>query len=71
MSANVGNIDRVARLVIGLALIAFAIPIGFPSTGWNWVGWVGVIPIGTAIFGYCPAYALFGLSTCPAAEHKH
>ena len=63
MSANVGTIDRIARVIIGVLLIAYAVPIGFPNTGWNWVGWIGVIPILTAIFGYCPAYTIVGLST--------
>ena len=66
MHANVGTIDRIARIIIGLVLIAYAIPIGFPSTGWNWVGWIGVIPILTAVFRICPAYSVFGLSTCSA-----
>jgi DUF2892 family protein len=64
MTANVGMIDRVIRIVIGILLIAFALRLGFPETGWNWIGWIGVIPILTAIFGYCPAYSLIGLSTC-------
>ena len=64
MNANVGTIDRIVRIAIGVLLIAYAIPIGFPNTGWNWVGWIGVIPILTAIFGVCPAYSLIGLSTC-------
>ena len=68
MTANVGTIDRVVRVVIGLLLIAFALGLGFPETGWNWIGWIGVIPILTAIFGYCPAYSLVGLSTCPLAR---
>jgi hypothetical protein len=63
MSNNVGTIDRFARILIGLVLIAYAIPLGFPQTGWNWVGWIGVIPIITAIVGNCPAYSLFGFST--------
>jgi hypothetical protein len=71
MSTNVGSIDRVLRLIIGLALIAYAIPIGFPQTGWNWVGWIGVVPIVTAIFGNCPAYTVLGVSTCPATADKH
>ena len=63
MSKNIGTIDRFARILIGLALIAYAIPVGFPYTGWNWVGWIGVIPLATAAVGSCPAYSLFGLST--------
>ena len=65
MSKNVGIVDRVIRIVIGLALIAYAIPLGFPLTGWNWLGWVGVVPLITGMFGMCPAYRLVGLSTCP------
>jgi hypothetical protein len=65
MTANVGTIDRAIRIVVGVLLIAFALRLGFPETGWNWIGWIGVIPIVTAIFGYCPAYSLIGLSTCP------
>lgn len=66
MVANVGPIDRVIRIAIGLALIAYAIPLGFSQTGWNWVGWIGVVPLLTAIFGFCPAYTLLGISSCPA-----
>jgi hypothetical protein len=63
MIKNVGAIDRIIRIVVGLALIAFAIPIGFPAVGWNWVGWLGVVPLLTAFAGTCPAYSLFGIKT--------
>jgi sulfite exporter TauE/SafE len=63
MSVNVGTLDRIARIVIGLVLIAFALGYIAPGTGWNWVGWIGVVPIVTALFGFCPAYRLFGMST--------
>jgi hypothetical protein len=63
MSVNVGTIDRALRVVVGLALIAFAIPVGFPDTGWNWIGWIGVLPLATAIVGNCPAYSVLGVST--------
>ena len=65
MSANVGSIDRILRVIIGRVMIAYAIPIGFSSTGWNWVGWIGVIPLATAAFGFCPLYTIFGMNTCP------
>ena len=51
------------ELSSGLVLIAYAIPIGFPHTGWNAVGWIGVIPFLTAIVGSCPLYSVIGLST--------
>ena len=71
MSPNVGSLDRILRIILGVALIAFAIPLGFPQTGWNWLGWIGVMPILTALFGTCPAYSLFGLSTCATSGSGH
>ena len=71
MSSNVGSIDRTIRIIVGLALIAYAIPLGFPQTGWNWIGWIGVVPLMTGFLGMCPGYSLFGLSTCSAGAHKH
>ena len=70
MSMNVGNADRVIRIIVGLALIAFAIPIGFPNTGWNWIGWIGIMPILTAIVGTCPAYSLIGFSSTGGPSRK-
>ena len=66
MSVNMGAIDRGVRFVIGLALLAYAVPIGFAPGSWNWIGWIGVVPLVTAIFGNCPLYTLIGVSTCPA-----
>ena len=63
MSVNVGTVDRIARIAVGIALIAFALGYIAPSTGWNWVGWIGVLPILTALIGNCPAYSVFGVST--------
>lgn len=66
MAANVGFVDRVARVILGIALLALAIPLGFPQAGWNWLGWIGVVPLLTAAFGLRPLYTLLGVSTCPA-----
>jgi sulfite exporter TauE/SafE len=63
MSINVGTFDRIARIIVGLVLIAFAFGLIAPGTGWNWVGWIGVVPILTAVFGTCPAYSLLGISS--------
>ncbi len=68
MTVNMGTADRVIRAFIGGILIAYAIPLGFSHTGWNWVGWIGLIPIATAIFGMCPLYRVLGISTCPATR---
>lgn len=60
MNTNIGTLDRVARIVVGLVLIALVF-VG-PQTP---LGWIGVVPLLTALIGWCPAYRLFGISTCP------
>jgi hypothetical protein len=64
MKINVGTIDRVVRVLVGLVLIAFAFGLVWPATGWNWVGWIGIIPLVTGAVGSCPLYSVLGLSTC-------
>ena len=51
------------RAVLGVALIAFAVGFVAPGTGFNWIGWVGVIPLVTALAGSCPLYSVLGLSS--------
>lgn len=59
MKTNVGGIDRILRITIGLALIAAA------ATGTvGWWGWLGAVPLVTGIVGWCPPYALLGLNSC-------
>ena len=57
MKANVGGIDKVVRIVVGLALIAWGVIAG------SWWGAVGIIPLATALMGFCPAYPLIGMNT--------
>jgi len=64
MSKNIGALDRVIRVILGLVFIAYAVPVGFSSTGWNWVGWIGVVPLITAAIGFCPLYRVMGISSC-------
>lgn len=59
MNKNVGTLDRTLRLVAGLTLIALSV-MGFVGP---W-GWIGIIPLVTALLGWCPAYTLFGIKTC-------
>jgi len=66
MVSNVGTVDRVLRIVVGAALIAAALLVVHP---YAWLGWIGVVPLLTGIFGYCPAYRLFGLRSCPLQRH--
>ena len=69
MSANVGTIDRVLRLLIGIAALAlvFVGPIAAEG-GWSWeriaLAAVGVIMIGTSAIKFCPLYRIFGMRTC-------
>ena len=67
MTTNVGWLDRVLRIIVGVVLIAYAIPLGYPHTGWNWVGWIGVVPLLTAVVGSCPLYSVLGISTSSRA----
>jgi len=60
MKINVGTPDRILRIIVGLALIGLAAT----NTVGVW-GWIGVVPLLTGIFKFCPAYAMFGMSSCP------
>lgn len=59
MARNVGGIDRILRIIVGLALIASAAFDVF--TPW---GYIGVVPLLTGLIGWCPAYLPFGIKTC-------
>jgi hypothetical protein len=66
MNKNVGGVDKIVRIVVGLALLWYAL-LAAP-TGWNWIGWIGVIPLLTALVGVCPLYSILGVNTCPAKK---
>jgi hypothetical protein len=59
MKANVGSFDRILRILVGLVLIGLAF-----NGNIGWWGWLGVVPLATGLIGWCPPYALLGLSTC-------
>jgi hypothetical protein len=63
MKTNVGSIDRIVRIVIGLALIGATLAgvIG----AW---GWIGIVALGTAAFSVCPLYSVLGMNTCSAKK---
>jgi len=65
MSNNVGKSDRSIRVILGL----IAVILGFYFQSW-W-GLIGLIPILTAVIGWCPAYTILGISTCRIKQPGH
>jgi len=65
MKINVGGTDRILRIAVGLVLIALA---ALGQIG-VW-GWIGLLPLATGVFQFCPAYPLFGFSTCAAPKEN-
>ncbi|WP_370276992.1 DUF2892 domain-containing protein [Pontibacterium sp.] len=63
MEKNIGNLDKIIRVLVGLVLIALVF-VG-PQTAW---GWIGVPVILIAFFGWCPLYKVLGVSTCKRCE---
>ena len=59
MKTNVGGIDRLLRIILGLILIAWALFANGPI----WA-WLGVLPLATGLFRFCGAYSLLGINTC-------
>lgn len=63
MKFNVGGIDRILRIVLGVVLI------GLAATGTvGWWGYIGVVPLVTGLFRFCPLYSVVGMNTCPVAK---
>lgn len=63
LKTNVGGIDRILRIVVGLALIA-----GFflnTEASMRWLYLLGIIPLATGLMQTCPLYTMLGLNTCP------
>lgn len=61
MKANVGGVDKWLRIALGIALIVWA------ATGGPVWAWIGVVPLATGLFNFCPAYRLLGVNTCRRA----
>ena len=61
MNVNMGTVDRAIRFVVGIAVLSLVFVLEGNA---RWWGVVGLVPIGTALVGWCPAYVPFGLSTC-------
>jgi Protein of unknown function (DUF2892) len=62
MTPNIGHIDRALRVIVGVAALSLMF-VGPRS----WWGLLGLIPLSTALIGWCPPYAVLGITTCQAA----
>ncbi len=60
MQHNEGGVDRILRVIIGLALLTITLVIEGPA---RWWGLIGILPLATALMGWCPAYSLLGINT--------
>jgi hypothetical protein len=60
MQNNVGNTDRILRIIVGLALLSLIFLI---DSNWRWIGLLGAVMIFTALVRWCPAYSLVGMNT--------
>lgn len=64
--SNVGGADRLLRIVAGLVLLAAFFV--YQDATWRYFALIGIIPLFTGLFGTCPLYSIFGLSTCPVKK---
>ena len=64
LRGNIGGLDRALRTTLGLVLLSLTV-VG-PETRW---GLVGLIPLATALVGWCPLYAVLGIDTYPRQQH--
>jgi hypothetical protein len=67
MTANIGTIDRIARIVIGLALIAATLGLLGPSYQ-SACAWIGIIPLVPGLVGWCPLCSVLGIRTCKTPQ---
>ena len=61
MEANVGGVDRIVRIVVGLALLSLLFVLEGNA---RWWGLIGLVPLATGLLRWCPAYLPFGIKTC-------
>lgn len=67
MQANVGGVDRILRIIVGLGLLSLLFVLDEPARYW---GLVGLVPLATGLFRFCPAYTLLGFRTCPMPDRR-
>lgn len=61
MERNVGSLDRIVRVIVGVLLLGLLL---FLDSDLRWIGLIGLVPLLTGLLGTCPAYKVFGITTC-------
>lgn len=61
---NVGTVDRIVRIVVGLVLLSLFFI--YPDASWRYYTLIGIVPLLTGLFSTCPLYSMLGISSCPA-----
>lgn len=64
MKPNVGGIDKILRIVVGLVLLSLVYFLRSGDALWWW-GLIGLVPLATGLMGHCMLYTLLGINTCP------
>jgi hypothetical protein len=68
VTRNVGGIDRTIRIMLGIGLLGLLFVL---EGGARWAGLIGLVPLGTALIGYCPLYSILGVTTSPRGSTPH
>jgi hypothetical protein len=63
MQKNVGSVDKILRIVVGLGLLSLLFVLAAPM---KYLGLIGLVPLATSLTGWCPLYTLIGVNTCRA-----
>jgi hypothetical protein len=62
MKSNVGGMDKIGRIVVGAGLLSLLV---FLEGNARWWGLIGLVPLFTGVFGFCPLYTVLGINSCP------
>jgi hypothetical protein len=65
MTTNVGKIDKALRIIAGIVLLTLFFILDGSA---RWLGLIGLVPLITGLVGWCPAYAMIGVNTCPVRQ---
>lgn len=65
MQKNIGSVDKMIRIIAGIGVLGLYFVLEGDARYWSLLG---LVPLGTALIGWCPPYAMFGISTCPTKD---